>query len=398
MPNLRVVVAPDSFKGSAGAAVIASAVARGWLRVRPDDVLIEAPLADGGEGTLDAFEAAVPGSVRRETDVPGPDDRIVRAPWLLLPDGTAVVELAAASGLVLLEAPRPYDAHTRGLGRVIVAALDAGATRVVIGLGGSASTDGGAGLLVELGARLLDSVGDAVPDGAHGLTAAVRIDLSGLRALPPRGVTVLADVRNPLVGPRGAAAVYGPQKGATGDDVLALDEGLRRFAQLVDVDPETPGAGAAGGTGFGLLVWGAALVPGAEVVADLVDLPSLMTRADVVVTGEGRLDEQTAEGKVVSVVASIAGRADVPVLVVAGSIADGVADQSAAIALSELAGGAEESIAHPELWAERAGAALAVHMITRGVRGELSSEAERGEAAGGLVDDLGSLAEREADE
>lgn len=365
MSPLRVVVAPDSFKGSASAVTVAAAVARGWLDARSDDVLVEAPLADGGEGTLDAFEAAVPGAERRTTMVPGPDDRLVEAPWLLLPDGTAVVELAAASGLTLLAEPRPYDAHTRGVGRVIVAALDAGATALVIGLGGSASTDGGAGLLSELGARLLDSVGDVVPDGAHGLAAAARIDLGALRPLPARGVTVLADVTNPLTGPHGAAAVFGPQKGASRDDVLALDDGLRRFSQLVDVDPDTAGAGAAGGAAFGLLVWGASLVPGARAVSDLVGLPRLVVGADVVITGEGRLDEQTADGKAVSWVTRVARDAGASVFVVAGSVETSDGDHDLAVSLSDLAGGAGESLLNPESWAERAGAVLARHDLTK---------------------------------
>jgi glycerate kinase len=364
MSPLRVIVAPDSFKGSATAASMAAAVARGWLSARSEDVVVEVPLADGGEGTLDAFEAAVPGAERRTTTVPGPDDRPVEAPWLLLPDGTAVVELAAASGLTLLSAPRPYDAHTRGVGRVIVAALDAGATGLVVGLGGSASTDGGAGLLSELGARLLDSVGEVVPDGAHGLGAAVRIDLSALRPLPPRGVTVLGDVTNPLLGPHGAAAVFGPQKGASRDDVLALDDGLRRFSQLVDVDPGTPGVGAAGGTAFGLLVWGASLVSGAEAVSELVGLPRLVAGADVVITGEGRLDEQTADGKAVSWVTRVARDAGAVVFVVAGSVETSDGDHAVVVPLSDLAGGAGESLRHPEIWAERAGALLAEHDLT----------------------------------
>ena len=356
---LAVVVAPDSFKGTIAAAPAAAALAEGWREVRPDDVVRLLPLADGGEGTLDAFESAVPGAVRHELSVPGPDGRPVTASWLLLPGAVAVVELAAASGLGLLTRPQPYDAHTRGLGRLVAAALDAGARRVLVALGGSASTDGGAGMLTELGARLLDSLGEPVVDGAHGLAAASRLDLSGLRALPVDGVVGLTDVRSPLLGPRGSAAVFGPQKGAGPDDVLALEAALASFASLVDVDPATPGAGAAGGTGFGLLLWGAVLESGAEAVAEAVDARSFVETADVVVTGEGRYDAQTAEGKVVAWVCSEAARAGVRTALVAGSVATETGSFDTVVELAGLAGGAAESSARPEPWLREAGRELA---------------------------------------
>ena len=359
MSGLAVVVAPDSFKGSAGAAAVAAALARGWRSARPDDVLTELPLADGGEGTLDALEAALPGCVRHHLEVPRPDGRPVGASWIVLPDGTAVAELASASGLGLLSEPLPYDAHTRGLGRVLAAALDAGATRLVVGLGGSASTDGGAGVLVELGARLLDSLGEPVRDGAHGLVEAARIDLTGLRPLPEGGVVAWTDVTAPLFGATGAAAVFGPQKGAGPDDVLALDRSLRAFADLVDVDPGTPGAGAAGGTGFGLLVWGASLVSGAAAVSEAVGLDRLVAGADLVVTGEGRFDAQTAGGKLVSWVASSARAHEVPVALVAGQVQAGTEGFVDVVSTSDLAGGAAASQAEPERWLEAAGARLA---------------------------------------
>ncbi|ROS59491.1 glycerate kinase [Frigoribacterium sp. PhB160] len=362
MSPLRVAVAPDSFKGSLDARDVAEALARGWASVRPDDEIDLVPLADGGEGTLDAFEAAVPGAVRHLVDVPGPDGRPHTASWLMLPDDVAVTELACASGLPLLAAPLPHDAHTRGLGRVVAAALDAGARRVVVGLGGSASTDAGAGVLTELGARLLDSVGEPVADGAHGLSTAVRLDASGLRPLPVDGVTALTDVQAPLLGPTGAAAVFGPQKGAGPDDVLALESSLEAFAALVDVDPATPGSGAAGGTAFGLLVWGATLAPGAAAVAEAVGAATRLRRADVVVTGEGRFDSQTAGGKVVSWVLGAVGGGGARVCLVAGVVDATTAELDpfdAVVETSELAGGAERSLAEPVAWVEAAGAALA---------------------------------------
>jgi glycerate kinase len=365
VPGLAVVVAPDSFKGTAGAAAVAASVAEGWRSVRPGDHVTELPLADGGEGTLDALESALPTCTRHEVVVPGPDGRAVTASWLMLPDGTAVAELASSSGLGLMSAPAPHDAHTRGLGRVLADALDAGAQRLVVGLGGSASTDGGAGLLTELGARLLDSLGEPVVDGSHGLAATVRVDLSGLRPVPAGGVEIWSDVTAPLLGPCGAAAVFGPQKGAGPDDVLALERALEGFAVLVDADPSTPGAGAAGGTGFGLLVWGATVVSGAEAVAEVVGLDRLVAEADLVVTGEGRFDEQTAGGKLVSWVASSARALDVPVALVAGQVAADPVGFVDVVDTSVLAGGSAASRAEPQRWLTEAGALLAARATAR---------------------------------
>lgn len=402
---VRVVLAPDSFKGSLPATEVAAALARGWRAVRPGDVVVEVPLADGGEGTLDAFERAVPGARRRGVEVRGPDGRGVAASWLALPDGTAVVELACASGLTLLERPAPLDAHTRGLGEVVRAALAAGSRRLVVALGGSASTDGGAGLLRALGARVLDDDGEPVPDGGRGLARVASVDLAGLPPLPPGGVDVLCDVTNPLLGPAGAAAVFGPQKGATPDDVVLLDDALGRWAEVLgraavwvaDVprgtsatapggatarpddgtaragrvtlprpDPSLPGAGAAGGTAFGLLAWGARLVPGSAAVADVVGLDALLDDADLVVTGEGRLDAQSAAGKAPAEVARRAARAGVRLALVVGSADPGAATALAAdaespqvVELARLAGSVEASLADPVRWLEAAGARLA---------------------------------------
>jgi len=359
MSRLRVVLAPDAFKGSLGAPEVASALARGWSRARPDDEIVELPLADGGEGTVDAFERAVAGSVRHAVLVTGPDGRPAQAPWLSLPDGSAVVELATASGLGLMATPAPHDADSRGLGEVVRAALEAGATSVRVGLGGSASTDGGAGALVALGARIVDSLGESVARGNHGLTTAARVDLSGMVALPPGGVTLLVDVDSPLLGPHGAAAVFGPQKGASTDDVLALERGLECFSSLVDVDPTTPGAGAAGGTAFGLLAWGARVVPGAAAVADALALSEVMAGADLVVTGEGRFDEQTAAGKVVSQVRRRAADHDVPVVLVAGQIDASTSGFADALATAQLAGDVGDSTTRASWWIEEAAARVA---------------------------------------
>ncbi|MGP7959216.1 glycerate kinase [Sanguibacter sp. A247] len=379
----RVVVAPDSFKGSLGAVGVAAAIARGWGAVRPDDVCVELPMADGGEGTLDALERAVPAAVRRPVTVTGPDDRTVRAAWLALPDGTAVVELACASGLTLLDRPLPLDAHTRGVGEVVRAALAARPRRLVVTLGGSASTDGGLGLLRALGARVRDASGQDVPDGGRGLARAASVELAELVALPPDGVEVWGDVTSPLCGPAGAAAVFGPQKGATPDDVALLDAALGRWSDLLEASGEVPcgtsgraGVGAAGGTAFGLVAWGARLVQGAAAIADAVGLDAHLAGADLVLTGEGRLDAQSLAGKAPAEVARRARAAGLPVGFVVGSAEPGVADALAGddvdrrermcqqvggvvVDLVSEAGSLEAALADPAYWLERAGAHLA---------------------------------------
>jgi glycerate kinase len=358
---VRVVIAPDSFKGTAEAPEVAAAIAAGWRSVRPDDEVVEVPMADGGEGTLDALAVAVPGSVRVPVAVDGPDDRRVETAYLRLPDGTAVVELAATSGITLLDPLRPRTAHTRGFGTAIRAALDAGAPALLLAIGGSASTDGGAGMLAALGARLLDDAGRAVPDGGAGLLRLASVDLSALVPIPPGGVLVLTDVVNPLLGPGGAAAVYGPQKGASPADVAALEAGLLRLAGLLPADPAVPGAGAAGGTGFGLLAWGASLVPGASAVAAAAGLSAVVASADLVVTGEGRFDGQSAQGKVPEAVRALAAASGVPALLVAGAVDADPIGYIAAVSLTELVG-RTASFADPAGSLRLAGADLAARI------------------------------------
>ncbi|QLQ35749.1 glycerate kinase [Micromonospora robiginosa] len=358
---MRVVVAPDSFKGSLAAHDAARALADGWSARRPGDDVRLLPLADGGEGTLDAFAAARPDAGWHATTVPGPDGRPVDAGWLLLPEGTAVLELARASGLPLLDAPDPRHAHTYGLGVVAAAALDAGATALVVGLGGSASTDGGTGALRALGLRLRDRRGRDLPLGGAALADLADLDRAGLRPAPPGGVRLLVDVTAPLAGPGGAAAVFGPQKGAGPDDVAALDAALLRFATLAGGDPDQPGAGAAGGTGYGLAaLWGARIVPGAAAVAELAGLPDALAGADLVLTGEGRFDDTSLRGKVVGALLDTAAAARVPVQVVAGQLGATPPDAvSAAVSLVELAGSVESALAEPGRWLRAAGDRLA---------------------------------------
>ncbi|WBB76641.1 glycerate kinase [Micromonospora sp. WMMD1128] len=374
---MRVVVAPDSFKGSLAAADAARAVADGWRARRPDDDVRLLPLADGGEGTLDAFAAARPDAVWHTTTVPGPDGRPVDAGWLLLPEDqvagqgvgtaggrTAVLELARASGLPLLRGPDPRHAHTYGLGAVAAAALDAGATALVIGLGGSASTDGGTGALRALGLRLRDREGRDLPLGGAALAGLAYLDRAGLRPPPPGGVRLLVDVTAPLTGPAGAAAVFGPQKGAGPDDVAVLDAALRRLADSAGGDPDQPGAGAAGGTGYGLAaLWGARIVPGAAAVAELAGLPEALAGADLVVTGEGRFDETSLRGKVVGALLDTAAAAGVPVQVVAGQLGAAPPEPvTAAVSLVELAGSTASALAEPGRWLREAGGRLAAQV------------------------------------
>jgi glycerate kinase len=359
----RVVIAPDSFKGTATAQDAAAAIARGWASVRPDDELLLVPQADGGEGTIDAVAAADPGAEVRTATVTGPDGRPVVARWLLRDSGEAVLELAESSGLPLMAALDPLGATTRGLGELIGAALDAGATSITIGLGGSASTDAGAGALAALGLGVLDGTGVALPDGGGALLRLDRLDRTRLRGAPPRGVRLLTDVTAPLLGPTGAAAVFGPQKGAGPTQIAQLEEALDRFASLLGGDPAAPGSGAAGGTGYGFAAaWGGVLVPGAPVIAELSGLTDLAPRADVVISGEGRFDATSTGGKVVGEVLGL-----VPptarAIVIAGTLgAEPVLPggrRVTAIALDVLAASGEAARADALRWLEVAGALAA---------------------------------------
>lgn len=367
---MRVVFCPDSFKGSITAAACAEALAEGFGAVRPADDLVLRPMADGGEGTTAAFAAAVPGARQMPVTVPGPTGDPIRTSWLLLPDQTAVVDLASTSGIEQLDVLRPWDADTTGFGQAIAAALDQGAQRLVLGIGSSASTDGGIGMLTALGARFLDASGQQVAPGAAGLHDLSAVDLSGLRPAPE--TLVLSDVSNPLTGAEGAASVFGPQKGLTKTaEIARVDAGLGRLATLLTLNPETPGAGAAGGTGAALLAWGAKLLPGAAEVARLIDLETAIAGADLVVTGEGSFDGQSAAGKVPAFVTELAagdrdpgdeqastGR---PVALVAGRItADADTGRFAAtLSLTDLAGSAEAAMTGAAHWLRTAGASLA---------------------------------------
>ena len=370
---MRIVVAPQAFKGTASAADAAEAMRRGVLRVAPDSEVAVIPIADGGGGTVDALVTATGG---RWVTSPAADPlgRPIHARWGVLGDGeTAVIETAAASGLALLADSEcdPTVTTTRGTGDLIRAALDGGYRRILVGLGDSATNDAGVGMAQALGFRALDDSGCDLPEGGAALALLASIDREAAHsALAGASVTALCDVTNPLCGPDGASAVFGPQKGATPDQIEALDAALGRFADVVgeqmglDVR-DMPGAGASGGLGAGLVVFcGASLRPGFEVVSEAVRLADSLAGADLVLTGEGRLDAQTLAGKGVCGVAAMAktnGRPEVAAIV--GSDALG-ADGAAAIGIErvfELASsqnGAADTLHRIEDAAARAVAAL----------------------------------------
>jgi len=329
---MKVVIAPDSFKDSLDAAGVARAIAAGLANAWPDAELVECPMADGGEGTMDAILAASHGELRRQV-VRGPLGQSVEAGWgWLAHSRTAIIEMAQASGLQLVPTGQrdACRSSTWGTGELIAAALAAGATRIVLAIGGSATNDGGSGMLRALGLRLLDAEGQALEEGGLALGKLARIDASDLDPrLAEVQVEVAADVDNPLCGPNGASAIFGPQKGASPEQVQALDQALGHFADLCapllgeDVR-EFPGCGAAGGMGFAARAFmGAQFRPGVEVVAELAGLDALVQGADLVITGEGRFDAQTLRGKTPMGVARVAKRHGVPVVVLAGTLGEG---------------------------------------------------------------------------
>jgi glycerate 2-kinase len=333
---MRVVVAPDKFKGSLTAAQVAARVAAGLARAAPGVDVVQLPVADGGEGTL---EAAVSAGYRRvPVRAEGPTGDLVDTAYAER-DGVAVVELADVSGLGRLPGGRlaASAASSYGTGQVIRAALAAGCRRIVLGIGGSACTDGGAGMVQALGGRLADARGDEVGRGGGALGAVRSLDLAGLHpGLSSAEVVVASDVDNPLLGPRGAAAVYGPQKGAAPAEVARLDAALGRWADAVrratGLDlAGTPGAGAAGGVGFAAMaVLGATLRPGIGLILELVGFPAALPGAGLVITGEGSLDRQTLHGKAPAGVAATARSAGIPVVAVAGRSLLSPADLEAA--------------------------------------------------------------------
>lgn len=329
---MKVCIAIDSFKGSLSTTEAAKAAAKGVRRAYPDAVIETLPLADGGEGTVDAIITATGGRPVTVT-VTGPLGKPVKATYGVIPDtNTAVIEIAAAAGLTLVppKSRNPLITTTYGVGELILHALEGGCRKFIIGLGGSATNDGGAGMLSALGAELLDGKGAPIKHGAAGLRELAEIRTQGMpEALKKCKFSVACDVKNPLCGKEGASFVFGPQKGATEMSAADMDKYLRRFAELTakqnpKADPDYPGAGAAGGLGFAFLAYlGAKMRPGISIVAEAIGLEEKIKDADIVLTGEGRVDGQSAMGKAPVGVAKIAKKLGKPVIVIAGSVGEG---------------------------------------------------------------------------
>ncbi|WP_411374952.1 glycerate kinase [Arthrobacter sp. MPF02] len=358
---MKIIIAPDSYKGTASAAKASEAIAAGWASIRPHDDVVLLPMADGGEGTLEAFARAHPEAHQHDVTVEGPNDVPTQARWLMLPDGTAVVEVASTSGITLLDRLRPLTAHTYGLGQAIAHALDNGARRILVALGGSSSTDGGAGALTALGARFGTDTGEELSRGGGALADLAALDLAGLRPPPPGGVLVLTDVTNPLLGLAGAAHVFGPQKGANAADIQRLEDGLNKLASLLPAHTSAPGSGAAGGTAFGLAAWGATITAGAPAVGHEIGLPGQVTDADIVITGEGRYDGQSPAGKVPSYVQDVARSAGARCFLIAGAIEEPLTTFAAYASLSAIAGSSQAAMREPLKFLTFAGAQLALN-------------------------------------
>lgn len=358
---MKVVVAPDKFAGTMTAAQAAAAIARGWSRVRPGDDVRLVPIADGGEGMIAAVAAAALCD-QYEVVVSGPLGKPVHARWLRLRGNRAVVEAAEACGLVHVPPGQrdPLAASTAGVGQLLLSAADAGCRQILLGVGGSATVDGGAGMAVALGADLWDAAGAAVAPVPASMLEVHDVSPITVR-LPP--IIAAVDVNNPLLGPSGAAAVFAPQKGADAVAVQRLEAALERLANAVERNlpggpwRQVPGAGAGGGLGFGLAAFAdATIASGAEAVAQLIGLDAAIAGADIVVTGEGSLDEQTLRGKAPEHVRRLARAAGVPVLAVAGRAAEeAVRHFDAVMQLGS------EGLRHPEALTEHAAACLARH-------------------------------------
>jgi glycerate kinase len=372
----RVVLAPDKFKGSLTAAEVGDALAAGMLDVLPGLDVIKLPVADGGDGTVAAALSA--GFEEIIVDAVGPTGEPVQAAYALH-GNRAVVELAAVVGLSMLPGGRldPLTSSTYGLGLVIADAIRRGAQTIVLGLGGSASTDGGAGMAQALGARLLDADGHDLSHGGGALQGLARLDLRALReTLGSSSIIVASDVDNPLLGADGAAAVFGPQKGADAHQVEALERGVRRWSELASRatgrnDADRPGAGAAGGAGFAALaLLNAKIRPGIELILELVDFDRRIVGADLVVTGEGSLDDQSLAGKAPVGVARAAARSGVPVVAVAGRLQLSPqqlrqAGIEAAYALTDLEPDLNQCIANASPLLRRLGAHVAKEWLAK---------------------------------
>jgi len=328
---MKIVVAPDSFKGSLTAVEVSDAIGQGVREIFPEAEIVKIPMADGGDGTVQCLVNATGGDILREKVTDPLGDEVLASYGILGDKKTAVIEMAEASGLTLVPENKrnPLITTTYGTGQLIKSALDQGCRKMIIGIGGSATNDGGAGMVQALGAKLLDKDGEEIGFGGGELKRVFRIDTKYLdNRLSETKVLIASDVSNPLCGPKGAARIYGPQKGATPDIIEELDESLAFFAEIIKRDlnkdiKDIPGAGAAGGLGASLIAFlNAELRPGIEIMIEIVKLEQAIKDADLVITGEGKIDSQTIYGKAPIGVAKIAKKYNIPVIAVAAIIGD----------------------------------------------------------------------------
>ncbi|MGB6371015.1 MAG: glycerate kinase [Atribacterota bacterium] len=328
---MKIVVAPDSFKGSLTAVEVSDAIEQGIREIFPEAEIVKIPMADGGDGTVQCLVNATGGDILREKVTDPLGDEVLASYGILGDKKTAVIEMAEASGLTLVPENKrnPLITTTYGTGQLIKAALDQGCRKMIIGIGGSATNDGGAGMVQALGAKLLDKDGEEIGFGGGELKKVFRIDISYMdKRLSNTKVVVASDVTNPLCGSKGASRIYGPQKGATPEIIKELDESLAYFAEIIKRDlnkdiKDIPGAGAAGGLGASLIAFlDAELRPGIEIMIEIVKLEQVIKDADLVITGEGKIDSQTIYGKAPIGVAKIAKRYNIPVIAIAAIIGD----------------------------------------------------------------------------
>ncbi len=325
---MKIVIAPDSFKGSATSRKAAEAIGKGVHLIFPEAELIEIPVADGGEGTVEALTDSLKGKVVKKR-VKGPLGEVVDAEYGILPGEVAVIEMASASGLPLVPVDKrnPLLSSTYGTGQLISDAMDRGCREIILGIGGSATNDGGAGMARAIGFRFLNSKGSEIPEGGGALIDLKDIDDSGMdERIKDTKFLIACDVTNPLTGPEGASYIYGAQKGASGNDIKLLDSALDKLAKVVSSkycrsNNKIPGAGAAGGLGFGLMEFcGGELKSGIEIILDLIKFDDYLDGVDLVISGEGRIDGQSVYGKVPVGIAGRASKKNIPVLVVVGDI------------------------------------------------------------------------------
>ena len=358
----KVLIAPDSFKGSATNIEAAQAIARGWKTIRPQDDITLIPLADGGEGTLETIAAYVVGSQRVFVDVTFHDGLNRKAYWCLLPDGTALVELSIACGIIHMPKLDPLFAHTFAFGQLIKsAAMHPKVKKIIACVGGSASTDAGVGALMALGCRFYRDDGSVLPLGGKYLNEIASFDGGALVHMPPGGIDCLVDVTNNLIGVRGAAAIFGPQKGAIPQEVIELNTGLEKLLEISG-GSDFPGAGAAGGTAFGLRTFlGATIKSGSQSISEITGLESALASSDYIVTGEGQFDTQSVDGKVVGNLLAMAHNHQKKILLCVGNSSLDFADEGlTGIRLIDIAESVEDAMTNAMTWLEKAGALLAL--------------------------------------